>query len=437
VLFIAVVYLSWFTWFVSRVGGGGAVYALYYLPVVHAAVSAVVIPRSHALKPDKASAMLTIGGVAFFLAYFLAHQVFSQPDQPHDVAGISLDLGVFNLLGILPAIALAFTLLRNPHQYAKPVAMSVMGCLFIDAVLTYRLVQTEPLASKVLATVDGMTMYGSSGASGFFIANSVAVLLPAFLSHGTNKRERIWWLASLGGVAFIYTCGYLLTVIAVLISILAYYFFLARRRTRIISLGAICLLLSAFASGASALAATTLDWLSLHVSFYEISRRLSDLSTFISTGASDDPSLERFALYQRSWDVFQSSPIFGAFASASHTGLSGHSTVLDVLASMGLVGFLALLIAVVGVYLMGARLLRSRQEVAGLRASYATLFFIALVNPVLNSPAIVFSATTVVPLLCYLNRKNFSRMSDTEDPAPRRLRGDRLQPLDRLPRGLP
>lgn len=398
--YIGVVYLSWLTWLVSSAGGGVAIFAFYYLPIAHAVLSTTLIYRVGAVKSCKSSAMLAIGGIAFLMMYFIAHQIVADSDLIHTVGGVALDVGVFNLIGIVPGVCLAFWLLENPDEFSKPVTIAVFTCLLVDGFLTYRLVQMEPLASKVLGTVDGMATYGQTGASGFYIANSVALLIPAVLARTRYKRTRpFWWLALAAGIAFIYTCGYLLAMAAALIAILAYGYFLAPRPIQLLALAVACVPV-ALGANVSALA-PALNWLSDRATFYEVSRRLADLARFVTAGVSDDPSLGRLSLYEASWNAFTSNPVFGVFITNPGFSLSGHSTILDVLGGTGILGFSALIVATIGAYRMGVGILFSRAEVAGLRACYATLFFIALMNPVLNHPAIVFSAVVVAPLVCY------------------------------------
>lgn len=343
--------------------------------------------------------MIIWGGAAFLAIFVVTNVVIAQPTIANARGGSLQDPRFLNLLTVSAGIFVAITILRHPSRFGRSVLVWVLPALLLDVVLTYRLIQQEPTASKLLATAQGMELYGSTGASGFYIANSVAILLPAFLARArVSRHSRLSWIVALMvGLWFVYFTGYVLAMVAALLGLSLYLLFVAPRPLQYTVAAVIATSVATFSAAS---AAPTLRWISERVEFDEVSRRLSDLADLVALGDTTAPSLQRIELYGDSWNAFTSSPILGIYISDPDYVLSGHSTILDVLGGTGILGFSALMIAAIGSYRLGVGALGPEVSTAALRAAYISLLYVGLANPVLNQPAIVFSAVAIVPIIC-------------------------------------
>lgn len=406
-LYLMIVYFSYFTSLVSTYFGGIVVYFIYFLPVFF--ILAIRIN----VRIKKADAKLLYSKMVFwfltfFTIYYFLFQIVSSKYLAKEFFGLSLEVTVFNLAAIIPVLIISnYLLSTKAYKFKFKVLIMTLIILVINIIFTLRLIIQDPNSSKILATIEGMSIYGLTGASGYNITYSAVLLIPVFL-YGINKfrnlKRILWYFLTFISFIFIYKSAYTLAILATALAVLLYAFFSLRKIYRIIIIIP-CIIIIYFAFNTDGFYQILLV-LSRSIDIYEVSQRFRDLANLIKFGDTSAISLSRLDLYANSLNAFFKSPFIGIFPLESSYRLSNHSTVLDVLGGTGLIGFIPFVLSFYYSFKKSLSYVGNTNYKKCIYTSYLVFIFIAFLNPIFNSPTITFTLLALLPLFSHLFRQN-------------------------------
>lgn len=107
----------------------------------------------------------------------------------------------------------------------------------------------------------------------------------------------------------------------------------------------------------------------------------------------------REQLYLESWDTFKVAPLFGAIFEGKPYYYGGHSTFLDMLATVGIFGTLPFLMFIFESYKHAVRQLKTREALVAVQAGYIIFLIFFFMKNTISSYAIFIAAFVVLPIL--------------------------------------
>ena len=120
--------------------------------------------------------------------------------------------------------------------------------------------------------------------------------------------------------------------------------------------------------------------------------RMIELRDFFMSGDFGDEDLgARMEFYRRGIMAFFQSPIWGNY----HLGFNSHSTIIEILASTGIIGGYSLFVLLRQAFII-LKVLNRNYSILPI---CSTFLFMAMTNPVHSSPPLNISLWLIVPLL--------------------------------------
>jgi hypothetical protein len=399
-LYMFITTFSLTSYYTSILLGGMFVRILVYLPVL---VILLHIARTIIYtKKDKFS-MYILWLIPFLVMYFLCFDIIATNRiYIKEIGGIKVNVSTLHLTHAIPALLISWYMLQMKDiAFNKLLAVFVFIMFTANFVLTLFVLKDNPLASRTLATGIGGEEYAMKGVSGFDITYSAILLIPCimFLIVHSNRVQRLCLLAFFAlTIIYIYMCSYVIAMLASLFVIVAYLFTLTNRKIKAILAVPIIVLIIAMIDTSTLYDA--IDLLIYKIGLEPVRTRIKDFAYLIMYGDTSAETLSRLFLYKRSLKGFIESPIIGIFVLDSTYDLSGHSTILDILAGCGLMGFIPLCIYLYYSYKYSIMYINSESYRKCMLSTYLAFVFIATLNPQLASPNVLFTLLVINPIIC-------------------------------------
>ncbi|WP_170272235.1 O-antigen ligase family protein, partial [Clostridium tarantellae] len=325
------------------------------------------------------------------------------------ICGLQINILAFQIINIIPVFFISYFVLQEKDiKFHKNVMILILAIFFINIILSFNVLLKDSNAIRILATAKGNEYYSSLGASGFDITYSLVLIIPSliyFISKCKWSLKIIFSLFLTITLIYIYKSSYTIVIIATILSICIYFFlsFKGFLRYIFVLLGLICtmwLLNPEFIYN-------TLTLLSEKIGDINISTRINDIGNLIKFNDNTALSLDRLNLYNNSIQAFLQSPILGVFFINPNYVLSGHSTILDILGGLGLVGFVPFIMILYYSYKFSIRYIKNSSYKKCITTSYIVFIFISTLNPQFAASTVMFTLLITVPLLYNLvNDKN-------------------------------
>lgn len=189
-----------------------------------------------------------------------------------------------------------------------------------------------------------------SGMSNYYLPHAIPVIVPAlvlYLKNGVTIGKRLVVICILlASIAVVYFSGAMTALLLLVIALIgSLSISLVKKRNHIISIFLIIVFVSPILFNQDLLL-KSLESIEKNIGednfFYD---KIIDFENSLS-GYDDTGDVDvRSSLYEESWDGFLSSPLLGTDGE-----LGGHSTNLDFLASMGIIGFIPYLLLLLFVF---------------------------------------------------------------------------------------
>jgi O-antigen ligase len=255
-------------------------------------------------------------------------------------------LSFYNALYFVLPILLSYYLLSN--NYRKTIRILLIEsifCIVITAITSIFGLMEDPFAARELAT--GMAgdprlmVYYAKNIAGFSFTYMIPIIIPTLFSIYKEKKIKLFTLISIIAVFiyFVQLTQYTIALISVFIAISSLFFARNYSPKKIIIIGLIIILVFIFLKP---LISNLFFYIAANNSSMDISIRFTALAEKLIGGESNSEAyLLREAAYNTSLNSFISSPIFGSMLSSSYK-IGGHSFILDMIASFGLIGIAAL-----------------------------------------------------------------------------------------------
>lgn len=300
-------------------------------------------------------------------------------------------IGVYSILLVFFPIFLAFFLFnKEKYEMLKKLAVAVLLMLVITGITTFAGLIVYPELARDLAAFSNDNIIGIStryNIGGYDIVYCVVLAIPLYclviekkVTTGIKKFLEI--LIFIISLIFIVKTQY---TTAMLLGIVSCGMIIVIRKFDIKRLGVLALLGLAILSAYKGEISNGLIKASYNIESQSISQRLEELSKSLDGGkVTGEDMTERGNAYGKSIEAFLEHPISGTWISSDNIELGGHSTILDLMAGVGLPGFLLILYT----FFYIEKLLLSRVE-NEITRKYVGIFLViytilAIANPIIS-----------------------------------------------------
>ena len=300
-------------------------------------------------------------------------------------------IGVYSILLVFFPIFLAFFLFnKEKYEMLKKLAVAVLLMLVITGITTFAGLIVYPELARDLAAFSNDNIIGIStryNIGGYDIVYCVVLAIPLYclviekkVTAGIKKFLEI--LIFIISLIFIVKTQY---TTAMLLGIVSCGMIIVIRKFDIKRLGVLALLGLVILSVYKGEISNGLIKASYNIESQSISQRLEELSKSLDGGkVTGEDMTERGNAYGKSIEAFSEHPILGTWISSDNIELGGHSTILDLMAGVGLPGFLLILYT----FFYIEKLLLSRVE-NEITRKYVGIFLViytilAIANPIIS-----------------------------------------------------
>lgn len=300
-------------------------------------------------------------------------------------------IGVYSILLVFSPIFLVFFLFnKEKYEMLKKLAVAVLLMLVITGITTFTGLTVYPELARDLAAFSNDNIIGIStryNIGGYDIVYCVVLAIPLYclviekkVTTGIKKFLEIFiFIISL---IFIVKTQY---TTAMLLEIVSFGMIILIRKFDLKRLGILALLGLIILSVYKGEISNGLIKASYSIESQSISQRLEELAKALDGGkVTGEDMTERGNAYGKSIEAFLEHPVLGTWISSDNIELGGHSTVLDLMAGVGLPGFLLILYT----FLYIEKLMLSRVE-KEITRKYVGIFLVvyiilAVVNPIIS-----------------------------------------------------
>lgn len=314
-----------------------------------------------------------------------------------------------SLYFILPLI-LGFYLISNNYiKIIKLLLLEVVICIIITSVTSSRGLKEFPFASRELASgMDGdpnFMLYNLRNIGGFDFTYLVPIVIPMFLFMYSKKTINVLQLVIILYllINFVFLSQYTTAIIFVFVALLSLLF--ARNYTPrkfiliILSFSLIFIFLKP-------LIGSLFFYLAIDNVSPDVAIRFIALGEKMMGGeTSNDAYLLREEVYNKSIQIFLSDPILGGVFHGSNN-IGGHSFVLDIITSFGLLGFISLFFAYRQIFRCFYKPYKNESYYGYMLWALLVSIMLAILNTVPNILAIGF----ILPIAAYLIQQKQNNM---------------------------
>jgi hypothetical protein len=416
-LYVFISLLSIANTYISVYGGGIIIYIIYFIPVL---VILSYLIRSNIFNGMFKVRTYIMWMIAFMVIYVIFFQFIStKHEYIKYIAGIKVNTSVLHLINIIPVGFMSWYILQyKDRNFNTLLAVCIISIFTVNYLLTLKGLESDPLAVRTLATGEGGEEYLLAGVSGFDITYSAVMLIPCFLylilSFSKIKRTVLIAFFVLTCI-YIVKCAFSIAVLATLLGICIFLYVSVRTPIRIllaIAIIFICILAidQSFIIYILNIASDIIDV--GHV------KRLKAVADMIMFGDTTSDELLRLARYKMSIDGFIENPISGIYVLDRNYILSGHSTILDILAGCGLMGFVPFFMFLYYSYKYSIKYVHGNMYKQCIISTYIVFAFIATLNPQLASPNVLLMLLVIIPVMCSTTEMNGERTNIRANNSP-------------------
>lgn len=306
-------------------------------------------------------------------------------------------------------IALAFYSSRY-HLFRKSI-MPMMLMFILGSIMTYKGLELNPMASRILATMTGkydesmVQMFKQMGIGGYDFIYSTVFMLPSFLCIIKKEKKIIYrviaFTALVLGTICIFQSGY---SIAILFALMGIALTLILNNSNIKKLSSIIpiviiilIVIWIFKENLFIFIGNLGD----AVGAYYVSVRMEQLIAALS--GEGLYSLDRFQLYKNAIIKFIDSPFLGDVVRVNHLKLnSGHSEVLNYLEIYGIFG-ITYISFLVKSFKSSCKNITNSKRKSILVLNLISIFIFAIINRIDSANGVCMVALFIAPMLALLD----------------------------------
>jgi hypothetical protein len=350
--------------------------------------------------------------VLFAFIYIILFQIIaSRHDIYKTYLGIDMNYSVLHLINILPVAFISWYILQNKDSRFNIILTYITTCLLlINIVFTLNALRNDPDIVRLLATGVGGEQYYLEGVSGFDITYSAVILVPYFLYStlyaSTKKMRALFASCGIITIIYIYKCSFNIAILATALGICIFLYALANTTSKVF-LG-ISISIIALAAVRSFVVYDVLSTFFEALDIEHVKWGLGVATEMLIFGDSGREQLKRLETYRQSIDGFLRSPISGIFVLDPNYVLSDHSTILDLLAGAGLIGFIPFAIFLYYSFKYSMAYSSSTMYKQCIIASYIIFLFISIFNPQMSSPNVLLTLLVINPIMCSTTESGIS-----------------------------
>lgn len=336
--------------------------------------------------------------IIFSVIYIFGMEMFCTENDAVDILSCSVKLPTYHILKSLPLWLLGFIAAAKRESTELDGLCRLISFLFIWGMsASIWVLSLEPNYVRIRTAGENPGWYALSGAMGYGLSYSVPVVFISVFMVIWKKKKFMAYLFFLLCVIYTVKCSLFLAAAALCLNILLS--LISGIRTTVLRITCTMMIL-----GAVFWAVKQRMWLgnilidgAEFVSDANLSMRMEQIGKYFRFGVHG-PALKRFQMYKNSLGIFLSSPWIGAYPLNKTYVISGHSAVLDILSSFGLLAAFPFSASFFSLYLFIRNRIQNQWMKRIVRSAILTFSFVAVCNPVLSNVQILFSVFCVLPV---------------------------------------
>lgn len=302
---------------------------------------------------------------------------------------------------VLPLILGFYLIINNYNKIIKLLLVEVIICIIITAITSSLGLKEFPFASRDLAS--GMAgdsnymLYCSRNIGGFDFTYLIPIVIPMFIFLYSKKTINIVHLliALYALINFVLLSLYTTAIIFVFVALSSYIF--ARKYSRR-NFFLIFFLFSSIFIFLKPIIVDFFYYLGSNNSSQDVAIRFTVLAEKMSgVESSNDTYQLREEVYNKSIKTFLSDPILGAIIHGNKN-IGGHSYILDIITSFGLLGFISLFLAYRQIFRWFYLPFRNESYYGYMLWS----FLISIILSILNTEPNILTIGFIFPIAAYL-----------------------------------
>ena len=345
--------------------------------------------------------------LVFLVLFFIEMQLLvnTSKGNSYTTMGVTFNMFVWQVLSsVVPKIYGCMGIVSRSNKEMLKWAGNIFKylILFICAT-TLVILKTNPLASKLTA-VGSVNLYVPFLA-GYGLVYAMSTIVPVLLMRMEKERNKTFWIVSiLAMVAAVFFASYFLAIIAMIVGVVC--FFLLRVKNSFIRIGTISLfvLVVSYILVSDKIVDILLGLADI-VPLEMLQIRLQETAQTFINGSTEGTAV-RFAMYYTELKEFLRHPLTGNAIWSRDIVLSGHSTILDMLASGGLIVFSFYFLYFWSAHKTNLLFCPTQKEKAAAIASFISMMFVSTFNPVFSAPEVMMFFLLAVPLLFVNDKEN-------------------------------
>lgn len=399
---ILIAVFSIFDYYFTKTFGGVGFYLLIFIPVI------IVLLNLKNMKFNKYSKKQFFAFMTWACIYIINLQFIQNYAYSNIFLGIDFNIFTLQTIQVICVVLIYLYIASNKFEIMKNTIIKIiLFSLIMDAVITINALSIDSNISKIMATgISELNTPDSKGASGYSIIYSIVIILPLFyysyLKHNGVKRI-MSLLYVIIMISLIYKSAYFTANVAVILGFLIFIFLNTSRRLKVILIPVI-MVIGIYSINAKAIYDTFM-MLSDKIDIFQISQRLEQLANLAYYNDNSGAALCRFELYRKSIDAFIKSPLVGIHAFNQDYDMSGHSALLDILGSTGIIGFVPYILFIWYSYKNCIVNTYEKQLINAIRTSFTIFLFIASLNTLATSMTIMLVFLYFNKFFpCYINK---------------------------------
>lgn len=346
------------------------------------------ILRSKNLKTDFLHKKYLIFSIMWVIIFIINNQFLANYIYSIVIFGINFNIFTLQALQVLCIFVVFYYLDSSNENKVKVNIIKIMlFSIIINMFVTLRALDINPNITKIMATqnVEGY-IDNFKGASGYSLIYSIVIIMPLFY-YGVKEYKNVLKLLQILFIGlliyFVYKAAYTIAFISLICGTFIYLYLNLSNKLKVM-LTPMLLMLVYSVINQNSISYLLID-LSEKIKITQISTRFYQIAIKLLYGDDSGDTLYRLVLYKNSISAFIKYPFTGITILEPDYKLSGHSTFLDILGGMGLIGFIPYIMFLLYSYKISINKAGNKSLRNAIRISYIIFLLVASINTLTTS----------------------------------------------------
>lgn len=365
-------------------------------------LACVLYPWKICFREEDRALKLAIGWFLLFAVVMVAGtEIFRHYTATKTVGSITMGIDTFHMIKSFP-IWLAFMLIQGLDKDAYKYNKLILFILLIGIIMTLSALIAIPNFSRNRTAgiiTNEMRPYLLRGAMGYELTYSVVLLVPLLFVYAIRQKKIWMWALAIVAVFYIIKSNFFLAIALTVANIgFSLVFTIKNKVLRRVTTVAVLTVLVVLLINQTVLGNLFVT-IAGRTESDVLRQRFQQLGEALLYDDYSGRTLNRLDLYLGDLRGIAKSPILGCLIIDPEFYSSGHSTVMGVWSTFGLLGIVPFVQVIRHLYRHTVRDMESMRERGLVLAAYVTFMLFATLNPIFADPHIFACAIWVIPTL--------------------------------------